>query len=211
MHLQQEHQRSVWPSDFWKWSAPIVVATLIALMLYATLYSLLIPPFSDEALEMMEAWRLAGLNFVYYLPICLAQWFVLRQHVHHAFWWVLATMGAVSIIQPSVVAILWELDHDMLAFSAWIFGMGSGVFAAISQWLVLRHWTTRSTQWLGLIPVVWILVLVVSHVVGWLIPYTYTKYLSLAFWGLYQVILGIVLLYVLSGEQSGRVDKVREA
>lgn len=204
--MQPADQRPVWPGSMWRSSVPVVGGVLVALMLYAMLYSLFIPLHSDEDLETMQPWWLAGLNFVYYTPICLAQWLVLRRYVRRAFWWVIATLMGVSVVQPSMVGILWALDLDMLAFVAWLFGLGSGMFAAISQWIVLRRWTRRSTHWLGLIPLIWIGTLAVSLPLQWLVPGTYTEYVGLGLWGLYQGLLSFILLYVLGDGHQAPAD-----
>ncbi len=206
--IQPTHQLRNWLLKRWPSLLPIVIGIIIALAAYILVYDHVVPPFSDEDIELMEPWRLAVLNFVYYLPLCLGQWGPLRRSVPSAFLWVVATMGAVCVVQPLTVGILWALGYDMLALMGWLFGVGSGIWAALSQWLVLRRWTRNSGRWFGSIPLIWMGMLPVIHVPTVVIPLDYLEYFGLVLWALYQYLVSCMLLHVLdTGRHVEHVDK----
>jgi hypothetical protein len=201
---QSSHRLLDWFRRSWPSLLSIGVGIAIALTVYVLVHDRLVPPFSDEDIEMMEPWRLAALNFVYYLPICLTQWLVLRRCVPSAFQWVVATITAVCVAQPTIVGILWTFGHNQLAFLGWQFGLGSGIWAVLCQWLVLRRWIRDSMRWLGAIPLVWMGMLPLVHLPTIVNPVAYSEYIALVLWAVYQSIINILLLYVLmSARQHG--------
>jgi hypothetical protein len=134
---------------------------------------------------------------MYYGPITVAQWMIIRRYVRHAIWWIGVTLGSVAIVYPLTIWTLWTLDLDLLATIVWFFELGSGMFATVGQWSVLRQWTQRSRIWLSAAAVVFIFMVMLSNMFSTVIPLTHAAYVALISWGLYQGIMSAILLDVL--------------
>src|SRR5688572_6157074 len=88
--------------DLWRrWALTSLIGIVVASALYRALPRGLAYPQADENIWLQQPWRLAVLNCVFYTPISLAQWLVLRRYVRQAWWWPIVTLGSVVVVYPA--------------------------------------------------------------------------------------------------------------
>jgi hypothetical protein len=107
-----------------------------------------------------------------------SQWLVLRQHLRHAGWWILATfVGAViawvtGLLITNLLAIATASTppgHQAIQFIPGLIlqGVGVGLFIGYAQWLVLQYHIRRQFLrkvfgWLGANALAWVLALAIA-------------------------------------------------
>jgi hypothetical protein len=90
---QSAHKRLLHWDIWWRWALASLVGITVATMLYWALPDSLVNPLDDEDIWLIQPWRVAVLTCVFYTPISLAQWLVLRRYVPRAWWWLVVTWG----------------------------------------------------------------------------------------------------------------------
>lgn len=132
---------------WWRWVMISVLGIIVANVLYRTLPNPLLNPSADETIWLKQPWRVVVLSAMFYTPISLAQWFVLRRYVSHAWWWLTITLGSVVVIYPAIIWLVWSLGQWDLASDVWFFGLGGGSIYIVAQWAALLRWTRNVRIW----------------------------------------------------------------
>lgn len=214
------HQRQLRWNIWWHWALISLLGVIVAVSLERALPDALRYPLADENIWLEQPWRVAALTFVYYTPISLAQWLVLRRSVRRAWWWLIVTLGGVVVVYPGSIWALYSLALFVgrsglelpgailleLAWWVWFLGLGGGSVYLVAQWIALRRWTRNTKAW-----AVWF----VATSVGWFLMLRLIATLSagfpeavsdggsmdllqaIAFASLYQLTLGGALAAIL--------------
>jgi hypothetical protein len=161
---------------WWRWALISLIGIIVGSMLEQALPDALRYPRDDENIWLAQPWRVAVLTCVYYTPISLAQWLVLRRYVRRAWWWLLITLGSVAVVYPVSIWVLWNLAHVFgrsglevpglilleFAWAVWFLGLGGGSIYLVTQWVALLRWTTSIRIWgiwFGITSLGWLFVL----------------------------------------------------
>lgn len=154
---------------WWRWALASLIGIIVAHGVYQALPRVLHFPLDDEDIWLIQSWRVAVLTCVYYTPLSLAQWLVLRRSAARSWWWIIITLGSVVILYPGSIWALWTLQQWDLASDIWFFGVGGGSVYLVAQWVAMLRWAHNRRVW-GL----WL----AATTVGWFCVLSVNAYLN---------------------------------
>jgi len=94
----------------------------------------------------------------------IGQWFVLRKRVPRSGQWVLASSVGVAVgsflsgpidyaIFSDPIATLFERVDFLFLLLFTVIGIAMGVAIGVSQWFILKEWTSKAKWWIIVVPV----------------------------------------------------------
>ncbi|MFX0201097.1 MAG: hypothetical protein ACFFCW_33680 [Candidatus Hodarchaeota archaeon] len=140
--------RSGWEREEWVFGGKWVLATILGSAVALTLfYSTGFYKVLHDSLGTSGGNLVGGL--ILGVIVGMAQWFVLRQQISKAGWWILATaMGRVA--GNGLISLGFTALKGLLSYSSasWITQPISGAILGIAQWFVLRQQISKAGWWI---------------------------------------------------------------
>lgn len=156
------------PHLLWLWWT---LATFGALLLVTALWvavGYILPARADDFLVIMSPswgpvpWQVLRTTVIWWLPLSLAQWAVLRRYVRRGIWWVPATLVGHGVGLGLVVAhpvhTVMRLLPEAEPFASLGTPLEQALAGAVSgsvQWLVLRPLFPAGWQWVVVNALAW--------------------------------------------------------
>lgn len=130
----------------------------------------------------------------------LVQWFVLKSRLPLSSGWIAATSVGMALGLAISTALLGnETVGNALLWRAAITGLCIG----IAQWIILQHVLPQAIIWIGVVAISWVVGWVITRGIGVDLSFNWALFGSMGAWA-FQFLTGLALYYLMQLSQGAK-------